>query len=143
MNPASYINPSHPVLGRPAAASQPPIAPTPVETAPIADHNPAPTPTPVVRVAAVEPPAKPAAPAPVVSASTVATAKPAALPAPAPAHPVVVSQASWLARSFGGLHGSSWLVGVACLLVVGVTLMALFSRRPQNRVSLISQTMNK
>ena len=158
---ATYVGPRQGYMPPPPAASQPPIAPvptpavptpaapTPAVTAPVVAHNPAPapvpapTPAPVMAVAVTQPAPQPAAPTPAVADSTVEHAKPAV---PAPVRPIVAAQSGWMARSFGALTGTSWMIGGACVLVLGVTLMALFSRRSNSssgRISLISQTMNK
>ncbi len=146
---ATYVGPRQGYVPPPQSASQPPVAPVPTPaapmpavTVPVVAQNPAPAPAPTRSVTEPEPAPQPAAPTPALAASTVDHAKPAA---PAPARPMVAAQPGWLARSFSGLTGMSWMVGGVCLLVVGLGLMMLFTRRSQGsgRVSLISQTMNK
>ena len=141
---------SHAYTPPPRAASQPPIAPASEPMPPLATsimvQSPMPAPAPTKSVTAPESPVKPAVSVAENAAPAATIAKPAAPAATtAPVRPVVASQPGWLSRSFTSLSGTSWMIGAACLLVLGVTLTALFSRRSNgaSRVSLISQTMNK
>jgi hypothetical protein len=146
--PAAFQNPIF--MPPPRAASQPPITPPPAEpvpavTVPVVAQNPAPTPVPTTPAAVAESSAKSAAPVAVASAPADASLKHPTPATPAPSRPAVASPSGWLTRSFTGLPRTTWVVGGVCLLVVGLTLTALFSRHPRGsgRVSLISQTMNK
>lgn len=137
----------------PFAATQPPVAPAsepavastpaPAEVAPVVPQtSSAPSPSPVVASA-------PAVAATRTVETTSAQPAPANTPiakpaAPAPSRPSVIAQATAPSRSLMGSYGQSVLIGVVSLLILGLGMMAIHSRRANaaGRVSLISQTMN-
>ena len=139
MSPESYVNPGHPSLPPPPAASQPPIAPEPAPApAPVSVGAPA-----VATTMTPAPTASQPAPAVASSADTAPVAKEAAKPAATrAASPAAVAPAPGFFKSLLGDHQTLLLVGGISLVVLALGLVAMMFRRPAARVSLISQTMN-